>query len=125
MTEYTTLPWKRQRDLFPGQDEAEAHQTVRKRQSDKAVTGQKRTLWKRRGYPHARAHLPPFTGHEALLIVKTLECIVEAIWRTHGHAMVDVLACLHPDDALPTHPMPTPIKTRYPSTPNRSDRPIP
>lgn len=58
--------------------------------------------WKRRGYPHAQLHLPPLTGEEALLLVNLLDRAIAALWRAHGDAMADLLACIDPDALLPT-----------------------
>jgi hypothetical protein len=41
--------------------------------------------------PHAQAHFPPLTAHEALLFVRFLERVCEALWRAHGPAMADLL----------------------------------
>ena len=60
--------------------------------------------WKRRGHPHAQIHFPPLTAEEALLVVKLLERITRALWRAHGDATADFLACCDPDDALPKEP---------------------
>lgn len=53
--------------------------------------------WKRRGDPHAQIHLPPLTAEEALLLSNLLDRAIAALWRTHGDAMADLLACLDPD----------------------------
>ena len=60
--------------------------------------------WKRRGHPHAQIHLPPLTADEALLLANLLDRAIAALWRTHGDAMADLLACIDPDAALPTEP---------------------
>jgi hypothetical protein len=41
--------------------------------------------------PHAQAHFPPLSAEEALLFVRLLERVCEALWRTHGHAMAQLL----------------------------------
>ena len=60
--------------------------------------------WKRHGYPHAQVHLPPLTGEEALLLCNLLDRAIAALWRTHGDAMADLLACLDPDAPLSAEP---------------------
>ena len=65
----------------------------------------------RRGDPHAQIHLPPLTAEEALLISNLLDRAIAALWRTHGDAMADLLACLDPDAALPTEPDDSPVRT--------------
>ena len=60
--------------------------------------------WKRRGDPHAQIHFPPLTADEALLVANLLDRAITALWRTHGDAMADLLACIDPDAALPTEP---------------------
>ena len=60
--------------------------------------------WKRRGLPHAQLHLPPLTPEEALLLCNLLDRAIAALWRTHGDAMADLLACIDPDATLPTEP---------------------
>ncbi len=60
--------------------------------------------WARRGHHHAQIHFPPLTAEEALLVAKLLERVTAAIWRAHGDAMADLLACCDPDDALPEEP---------------------
>jgi hypothetical protein len=44
--------------------------------------------------PHAQIHLPPLTANEALLLVNLLDHAIAALWRTHGDAMAELLACL-------------------------------
>lgn len=58
----------------------------------------------RRGHPHAQVHLPPLTGEEALLLCNLLDRAICALWRAHGHAMADLLACLDPDTPAPEQP---------------------
>jgi hypothetical protein len=65
-----------------------------------------RLPWKRRGHHHAQIHFPPLTAEQALLVAKLLERVVDAIWRTHGDAMADLLACCDPDDTLLEAPQP-------------------
>jgi hypothetical protein len=60
--------------------------------------------WRRRGDPHAQIHLPPLTAHEALLLANLLDRAIAALWRTHGNAMADLLACLDPDENRQTGP---------------------
>lgn len=60
--------------------------------------------WARRGHHHAQIHFPPLTAEEALLVAKLIERVTEALWRAHGAAMADFLACCDPDDALPEEP---------------------
>ena len=55
---------------------------------------------KRRGHPHAQIHLPPLTADEALLLSNLLDRAIAALWRTHGDAMADRLACIDPDAAI-------------------------
>ena len=65
----------------------------------------------RRGAHHAQIHLPPLTAEEALLISNLLDRAIAALWRTHGDAMADLLACLDPDAAMSIDPddsVPTP-----------------
>jgi hypothetical protein len=64
----------------------------------------------KRSKPHAQVHLQPLTAEEALLVVGLLERAVAAIWRTHGDAMAEFLACHDPDAALlyQTDPDPAP-----------------
>ena len=59
--------------------------------------------WQRRG-PHAQVHFPPLTAQEALLVVNLLDRAIAALWRTHGDAMADLLACCDPDAAVSTDP---------------------
>ena len=56
--------------------------------------------WKRRGHPHAQIHLPPLTADQALLLANLLDRAIAALWRTHGDAMADRLACIDPDSAI-------------------------
>jgi hypothetical protein len=63
------------------------------------------TPFKRKHKPHAQFHLPPLETSEALLLVEIFERAQRAIWRAHGDAMADRLACLgvdtpKPEDAL-------------------------
>lgn len=67
-----------------------------------------RPAWKRTGPHHAQIHLPPLTGEEALLLVNLLDRAIAALWRAHGDAMADLLACIDPDTALPTEPADSP-----------------
>lgn len=67
--------------------------------------------WNRRGDPHAQIHLPPLTADEALLVVNLLDRAIAALWRTHGDAMADLLACIDPDAAMATHPDDAPSLT--------------
>lgn len=60
--------------------------------------------WNRHGESHAQIHLPPLTADEALLVVNLLDRAIAALWRTHGDAMADLLACIDPDDAMATDP---------------------
>ena len=60
--------------------------------------------WMRHGHPHAQLHLPPLTAHEALLLCNLLDRAIAALWRTHGDAMADLLACCDPDAALSSDP---------------------
>ncbi len=60
--------------------------------------------WKRRGAPHAQIHLPPLTAEEALLVANLLDRAIAALWRIHGDAMADLLACLDPDANRQTDP---------------------
>ena len=72
--------------------------------------------WKRRGAHHAQIHLPPLTAQEALLVCNLLERAIAALWRTHGHAMADLLACIDPDALLHTEPAdPAPTPTAPPT----------
>lgn len=48
----------------------------------------------RPGGPHAQIHLPPLSAQEALLLANLLDRAIAALWRTHGDAMADLLACL-------------------------------
>jgi hypothetical protein len=68
------------------------------------MTDRTTLAWKRRGHPHAQIHLPPLTAEEALLLSNLLDRAIAALWRTHGDAMADLLACLDPDAALSPHP---------------------
>ena len=65
-----------------------------------------RLPWKRTSPHHAQVHFPPLTGQEALLVVNLLDRVITAIYRTHGDAMADLLACVDPDAsaALQTSP---------------------
>ena len=63
-----------------------------------------RLPWTRRGPHHAQVHFPPLTGQEALLIANLLDRAIAALWRAHGDAMADLLACCDPDATLPTEP---------------------
>jgi hypothetical protein len=59
---------------------------------------------------HPVIHLPALSADEALLLVHTLERILDAIWRAHGHAMQlrrDELAGLWPP-SRPSSPPPSP-----------------
>ena len=67
--------------------------------------------WKRRGAHHAQIHLPPLTAQEALLLCNLLDRAIAALWRTHGDAMADLLACVDPDAALPSEPGESPTTT--------------
>jgi hypothetical protein len=58
--------------------------------------------WRRRGDPHAQIHLPPLTAEEALLVANLLDRAIAALWRTHGDAMAELLACIDPDASLQT-----------------------
>ena len=58
----------------------------------------------RHGDPHAQIHFPPLTGEEALLVANLLDRALAALWRTHGDAMADLLACLDPDSSPQTGP---------------------
>lgn len=60
--------------------------------------------WQRHGYPHAQIHFPPLTAHEALLLSNLLDRAIAALWHTHGDAMADLLSCLDPEAAPPSHP---------------------
>lgn len=57
--------------------------------------------WNRHGQNHAQVHFPPLTAEEAVLTVKLLQRIANSLWRAHGDAMADFLACHDPDDLLP------------------------
>jgi hypothetical protein len=59
------------------------------------------TPYKRRHKHHAQFHLPPLETTEALIIVDILERAQRAIWRAHGDAMADYLACLGIDTPKP------------------------
>jgi len=48
----------------------------------------------------AQVHLPPLDPHEALLVADIFERAARAIWRAHGDAMADHLACVDPDRML-------------------------
>ncbi len=65
--------------------------------------------WKRRGAHHAQIHLPPLTGEEALLLCNLLDRAIVALWRTHGDAMADLLACIDPHAAMPSDPGDAPL----------------
>jgi hypothetical protein len=70
-----------------------------------------RLPWKRCGYPHAQIHFPPLTGEAALLVANLLDRAIAALWRAHGDAMADLLACRDPDAALPGEPDDSPNPT--------------
>ena len=72
--------------------------------------------WRRRGRPHAQLHLPPLTAQEALLLCNLLDRAITALWRTHGDAMADLLACCDPDAALSSDPTDTPLRDPAPLT---------
>lgn len=42
--------------------------------------------------PHAQVHLPYLGPDDALTLVGILERVIDAVWRTHGDAMADLLA---------------------------------
>jgi len=42
--------------------------------------------------PHARIDLPPLSADYALTLVQLLELAVDALWRTHGERMHELLA---------------------------------
>jgi hypothetical protein len=77
--------------------------------------------WKRRGHPHAQIHLPPLTAEEALLLCNLLDRAICALWRTHGDAMGDLLACLDPEAAMQAGPADSPCPA---TTPPLSDNEI-
>jgi len=47
---------------------------------------------RRRPRPHAQLHLPALTAEQALLVVHVLERAIEALYRAHGEAMVELTA---------------------------------
>lgn len=62
------------------------------------------TTTTRRTPPHAQLHLPPLTAQEALLLSNLLDRAIAALWRAHGDAMAELLACLdRPDPDPPAH----------------------
>jgi hypothetical protein len=79
-----------------------------------------RLPWKRTSPHHAQIHFPPLTGQEALLVVNLLDRVIAALWRTHGDAMADLLACCDPDAALPNDPDDSPLPDVIPE-PNEDD----
>ena len=60
--------------------------------------------WSRRRHRHAQVHFPPLTGQEALLIVNLLDRVITALYRTHGDAMADLLACVDPGSLARPNP---------------------
>jgi hypothetical protein len=46
----------------------------------------------RRPRPHAQLHLPALSAEQALLLVRVLERTIEAVYRAHGDAMVELAA---------------------------------
>jgi hypothetical protein len=67
----------------------------------------------RRRSPRARLVLPPLTGSQAVDLVNLLDQVITAVWRAHGDAMADYLACVDPDslpektpDAIDSHFVP-------------------
>lgn len=47
---------------------------------------------RRRPRPHAQLHLPALSAEQALLLVHVLERAIEALYRAHGEAMVELTA---------------------------------
>ena len=41
--------------------------------------------------PHPQIHLPPLSAAYALTLVDILDRIIDAVWRTHGDRMTDLL----------------------------------
>ncbi len=62
------------------------------------MTAPRRTRTRR-----AQVHLPALDPHEALLLANIFERAARAIWRAHGDAMADHLACTDPDRMLDYH----------------------
>ena len=58
----------------------------------------------RRPRPHAQLHLPALSAEQALLIVHVLERAIEALYRAHGEAMVELAA------AAIDRPAPRPLR---------------
>ena len=77
--------------------------------------------WKRRGRHHAQIHLPPLSGEEALLLCNLMDRAIEALWRTHGHAMAEVLSNLYPLASVPDEHPPLPTITPPSPEPNLDD----
>jgi len=46
---------------------------------------------RRRQRPHAQLHLPALRAEQALLLVNVLERAIEAVYRSHGEAMRELL----------------------------------
>lgn len=55
-----------------------------------------RTKW-REHRPHAQVHWPWMDSREALRVIELFEQAIRAIWRAHGDAIADYLACVDPD----------------------------
>jgi hypothetical protein len=49
---------------------------------------------------HVPRPVATLTGQEACALVHTLESAVRALWRAHGDAIADYLACVDPDAML-------------------------
>ena len=80
-----------------------------------------RLPWKRTSPHHAQVHFPPLTGEEALLVVNLLDRVITALYRTHGDAMADLLACVDPDASAALQTGPDDQSTAPPSSPSSDD----
>jgi hypothetical protein len=63
--------------------------------------------------PRARMVLPALNGAQAVDLVNLLDQVITAVWRAHGDAMADYLACVDPEslpgktpDAIDSHFVP-------------------